>query len=611
MKHRLQIATSCLLLLFLCSCSAGKKNATQSTITPVDQSQVSTARENAPQQLPVRFQKPTYITEDNAADPGLKDVSGEYEIKVGANISSTQGPQPLWDILKRLAKLKGMNVSWASDVNQNTLVDVDINADESFFTAIDNLLRQVDYYHEVEGKTIVVKYKETKRFHLALPFMTNTYTSNTGGNFLTSHDSATGTEGTVKITSGENQFDAWENIKQNLDTILDIWQVSATVPGTTSLSASEIKARCEAEWPNKPSMQEFCIQNELKSQKNIKTIVNNEGNSDSSDGGNDTQKISTKGYYTLDKHLGLITVTAPRPTLKKVEDYINSLKKELYRQVVIEAKIIEVYLQDDSKIGLDWSKLLKDFSISGLAEFGIHGHKDLVEGQVYPYVDDTYFYRTDADNDLDKGYFVVDVNDFVTKGKLISNIRLNSAAFSIMINALEEQGTTHVLANPKITVLNGQPAMINIGEDVTYINKVEAKTDKDGNVSYSIVTDSVVEGVALGVVASILDDEVVLQLSPITTDIKGDQVEHRIVGEGANQSLIGLPRVGIREMNSTVRVKNGSMLVLGGLIDKVERNESKMPPLLGKLPVLKYLFGYEQKQMSKRELVILLQPKII
>ncbi len=594
MKHLLKTGTCCLLLLLLCSCSAGTKNSARESVSPPPPVAAASGKsKDEARQLPVRFQRPAYVTEDKMADPELKDVTGEYEIKVGANITSTRGPQPLWDILKRLANLKGMNVSWASDVNQNALVDVDINADDGFFTAIDNLLRQVDYYHEVMGKTIVVKYKETKRFHLALPFMKNSYTSNTGGNFLTNHDSATGTEGTVKLTSSENQFDPWENIKLNLDTILEVWSVRREAE-TVGKELSDEEAARAARTYEASASKEQKDESEAKTEQSVGVT-----------------ERSAKGYYTIDKHIGVITVTAPRPTLAKVEDYLNSLKKELYRQVVIEAKIVEVYLQDDSKIGLDWSKLLKDFSISGLAEFGIHGHKDLVEGQVYPYVDDTYFYRTDAESDLDKGYFVVDLDDFITKGRFLSNIRLNSAAFSVMINALKEQGTTHVLANPKITVLNGQPAMINIGEDVTYINKVEAKTDKDGNVSYSIVTDSVVEGVALGVVASILDDEVILQLSPITTDIKGDQVEHRIIGEGENQSLIGLPRVGIREMNSTVRVKNGAMLVLGGLIDKVEKNESKMPPLLGKLPVLKYLFGYEQKQMSKRELVILLQPRII
>ena len=66
-------------------------------------------------------------------------------------ITSTRGPQPLWDIIKRLATLKNMNVSWASDVDKNVLVDVNINANDDFYSALDNMLRQVDYYHEMAG----------------------------------------------------------------------------------------------------------------------------------------------------------------------------------------------------------------------------------------------------------------------------------------------------------------------------------------------------------------------------------------------------------------------------------------------------------------------------
>ena len=82
--------------------------------------------------------------------------------------------------------------------------------------------------------------------------------------------------------------------------------------------------------------------------------------------------------FVIDKSVGLITVTAKPNTLKAVDDYINNLKKQLYKQVNIEAKIIEVFLQDNSKIGLDWSSVLKDKSVTGTVSFGN-------AGQVYPH----------------------------------------------------------------------------------------------------------------------------------------------------------------------------------------------------------------------------------
>ena len=118
--------------------------------------------------MPVQYQTPSYLVGEESKDELNK--SEEVGIKVGATIKSTRGPQPLWDIMKRLAAIKNMNISWASDVDQKVLVDVDINSGDDYNEALANLLRQVDYFHEIDGNTIVVKYKETRQFHIAMPF---------------------------------------------------------------------------------------------------------------------------------------------------------------------------------------------------------------------------------------------------------------------------------------------------------------------------------------------------------------------------------------------------------------------------------------------------------
>lgn len=518
-----------------------------------------------PATLPVRFQAPNYLTPAQQVNDDMESESEEYEIKVGATIRSTGGPQPLWDILKRLANLKNMSVSWASDVNLSALVDVDIAAEDNFFAAIDNLLRQVDYFHVVENKTIIVKYKSTKVYQIALPQIKGNYTTTVGGNYLTDRDAATGTEGTVKITSDENSFDVWENIKLNLDTILEVWSVRReTETGDEGIDDEDSAASNQTE------------------------------NTDKIDTGDDRSKLTqktvdAKAYYTVDKSIGLISVTAPKPLLEKVDLYITNLKKELYRQVVIEAKIIEVFLQDNSKIGLDWSGVLKDFDISGTTFFGTAGSGG--DGQVYPWIP------------------AVGEADSITT--FVSKITLSPVNFSVMLNALNEQGDATVLSNPKLTVLNGQPALISVGTDITYIKEVSSETNSETRtVTYTAETDSVVEGVALGVVPSIIDDDsIMLHLTPITTDLVEDPIEYRQIGGEALE--IGLPRVRVRDMSTMVRVNNGEMLIIGGLIDSVEAKEGKFAPVVGNIPLFKYLFGYEEKKMEKRELVILLTPKII
>ena len=140
---------------------------------------------------------------------------------------------------------KGMTVSWASDVDQNYLVDVDINAQDLFQDAVANLLRQADYFYEMNGKTIVVKNKTTKVFHVSVPYVKGKYTSNVGGNFLPKQKGGTlDTEGTVKLQSDKNEYDLWTNIQKNLDVILD---VAAAERAALAASKEEAAARAAAE----------------------------------------------------------------------------------------------------------------------------------------------------------------------------------------------------------------------------------------------------------------------------------------------------------------------------------------------------------------------------
>ncbi len=481
--------------------------------------------------LPVRFQSPSYsLNKQPKSDLSEKN---DFVVKVGADISST-GAVPLRDILKRLAAMKDMNISWANDIDQYAPVDVDIRADDDFFQSIDNLLRQRDYYHEVQGNTIIVKYKETRKFHIAMPFTASKYTSSVGGDFLGDSGSSANIKGNITIDSSDNSFDIWDNIKQNLDKVLEIWsaQTQQSAPAAKDQKTEKkAEAKPAAYVPPPPG----------------------------------------KGFYTIDRPLGLITVTAPRSIMLKVEKYLNNLKRELYRQVSIEAKIIEVSLTDSSKSGIDWSQLLGGDASSNLdftMQFG----------------------------NLNAGNPLGDARGFT----------LNAKSFSVFLSALNKQGKTNVLANPKISVMNGQPALISVGENVTYINSVTSTADQ-GVITYSVNTSSVMSGLGLAIVANIIDNtDVILSLTPVTSQLN-EPIEYKTFG-GQNQ--VGLPRVKLRELNTTVRVKNGDMLVVGGLIDETKDNNDQQVPLLGRLPIIGKLFSNASKVNTRKEMLIMLRPRI-
>ncbi|MEN8189539.1 MAG: pilus (MSHA type) biogenesis protein MshL [Thermodesulfobacteriota bacterium] len=569
MKLKKQILPSVgliLFLLFLASCSP---QTVENEGQAMNNSEPA-VRQQRDATLPVQYQKPSYRVDLESKD--IVDAEEEdATLRVGASIRSTQGPQPLWDILKRVAALKSLNVSWASDVDQNVLVDVDIKSKDDFYLAIENLLRQVDYYHEMQGSTIIVKYRESKQYRIAMPFTKQLYETGTGGNVLGSNDSSSNIEGTIRLDSKGNEFHIWQTIQDNMDAILDTWATTA-VTATTSDENSE-------EEPSDTSS------NAVEGQA--------------------TRRVSAGGnMYTIDKPVGLITVHAPRPLQEKLEVYFDSLKNELYKQISIEAKIIEVQLTDNSSIGINWSQVLKNFSVDGLIEFG----SAAMGGQIFPYVHSDYKQWTGTSPST---HFEQDIpvhGSLHDPTRFVSKIALNSQQFTVFLNALQEQGDTQVLSNPKLSVLNGQPALLTVGRNVTYVDSIEVDIDSEtGLRTYSAETERILSGVGMALTANILDDkEIIMSLVPVTSELQ-EPIEYRQIGEGE----VGLPVVNVREMSTTVRVKDGEMLVIGGLISNVEQTEGEFLPVLGSIPLIRYLFGYEQKVNQKRELIILLKPRII
>jgi general secretion pathway protein D/MSHA biogenesis protein MshL len=576
------VVASLLLFLMLTSCSSLDKQSEEKA-NPAELSSEKVAEEavatkpDLTNTLPVQYQSPSYQVGEESKEELTQ--SKDVGMKVGATIKSTRGPQPLWDIMKRLAAIKGMNISWASDVDQKVLVDVDINAGDDYNEAIGNLLRQVDYFHEVSGNTIVIKYKETRQFHIAMPFVKSNYKTGTGGNVLGSDEESNNIDGTIELKSNENEFDVWKSIEANLNSILDVWTTEA------------VTETAEKETTN---VQENPGNNEAANKEKVVSEATR-------------LRSSNKNVYIIDKPVGMITVTAPRPLLERVDTYFKNLKRELYKQVSIEAKIIEVKLTQNSSIGINWNEVLRNFSVDGVVEFG----SQALGGQVYPFIF--------ADEEGTNGVQSIDLDgdgtsDAHTKiqdpTRFVSKVAINPQNFTAFINALQEQGDTKVLSNPKISLMNGQPGLITVGRNVTYIDNIESDLDSEtGIITYTVNTERILSGIGMALTATILDDkEIILNLVPVTSELV-EPIEYKDVGTlGAT---VGLPIVNVREMSTTVRVKNGEMLVIGGLISEIQETEGNFAPVVGNIPLFRYLFGYEEKINQKRELIILLRPVII
>lgn len=500
-----------------------------------------------PVDLPARFQKPTFLLDEMDSTTGFED---EITIPIGADISSNTGPVALREVMKRLAVLKGMNVSWESDVDQGALVDVDIRAEDDFFESIDNLLRQLDYFHEVDGNSIVVKYRKSKVYHLALPYMTPTYEVSVGGNVLGGDSETAGDlEGTIQLKSkgrDDQVFDVWKNIEDNLAEILSLYEETSrrdTIVLTDSDTNEGQGEGAEAETTK-------------KSKESTTELAR-------------TKSKGALGMVTYDRPLGIITVTAPQGVLQRTDSYFENLKKELYRQVTIEAKIVEVELTENNRTGINWNELL-DAAFNFKLDFQKLNPYLIVNE---PTTEENHF-LTIADKD-----------------------------FSLLLDLIEDQGHTEILANPKITVMNGQPALINVGESIQYVSEI-IQTINEKIITTTPTTAQVFSGLGLGVIANIVDDEVILNLTPIESEVTDWNTE--VIGN----NTLTLPTVSVREMNTQVRVKSEDILVIGGLISSISDYEESGVKGLRKLAFGSKMFKQDGVDSRKRELVIMLRPVI-
>jgi len=457
------------------------------------------------------------VVETNAVseDPGgfrvrpvdIEIQAGRAYLPMGAEFISKEGKVDLGSVIKALADHKGYSVSWADDVDQDKQVDCYIKAADNFYDALDNMLRPLDYFFDIKRDTIVVRYKEVRRYHIAMPDFSEKFGTSLGGDML-GGTSATSTGMSADATlSGQTEINFWDDVEASIGKVVV----------------------CEG-----------CAS----------PIVN--------------------------RSLGIITVTAPKRIQEAVKDHLDLLQNEAHKQVVIEAKIIEVVLSEGHQTGIDWDSVLG----SGI---GLTGNLT-PSGQLWSKA-----------NGWDR---------------FLDSVILNDTTWSVVLHAFETYGDVRLVSNPKIHVLNGRGALINVTENSEYVSEVTTTVSGDsGAMSTSVTTTEISEGLSLAVKANIIsDEEVMLYVFPTVARLLGDFTSVQV----DQYSSVQLADTAVRQMSTYAKVKNNSFLVVGGLVDKSENTITTKVPVLGDIPYLgKYLFSYEEITNETTELVILLKPRIL
>ena len=296
------------------------------------------------------------------------------------------------------------------------------------------------------------------------------------------------------------------------------------------------------------------------------------------------------GDPVVDKESGLVTIKSTKKQLDRVEEYIDNLMQRLHKQVLIDVKMYAVVLNKGNETGIDWRQ------IYNLQNFKISGERLTTNKNV---TDMTYPTTTGSSTPY--------ISGFVSGSAATFTDIVMSAKIGTILKFLKSQGDVHSVSNPKVLTLNNQAAMITVGKQYFYKIRNSTTTSNTGGstVAQNEIIDSVFAGILLDITPEIAaDGTITLKINPSVSDTITP-----VTNDNQNRSMP--PDLERRQMASVVTVKDGSHVILGGLItDRINKSTNKVP-LLGDIPVLGYAFRYDELTDEKVELVIIVTPHLV
>ena len=429
---------------------------------------------------------------------------------------------PLRDVLLIISEATGLNMIMENDINSEIPVTISLK-NATAEDALNRVCGAVNYFYTLNNNMLTIRATTTKIYELGYPSVLQTYNTDLGGDMLGSAAAGSGGGSTVKgnITqkteTDKSAYNFWEVIEKSLEKII------RSSAGPTSAAGQS---------------------------------------------------------FMVNRLVGTIVVTATPKTIENVENYLNAIKKIINRQVLVEAKIIEVNPYDGLQFGIDWSYVLHS--------------------------------REGRSETFATGQFA----DVVTSAAPNFSITTIAGDFASLLRAIQTQGETRILSNPRVSIMNGQTSILSVGQNTNFISKVETTTTQGTTpvTTFSVTTSSLLSGIMIGIVPFISESgEISLSITPITSDLT--KLDERKLGtpdsSGNYPYLIQLPTIALRQLSTSVKVRNGQMVVIGGLISEKEQIEDNKIPWLGDIPVLGYLFKSRNKRITKSELVVLIQPVIL
>jgi general secretion pathway protein D len=497
---------------------------------------------------------------------------------------------PVSDLLFALARDAKVNV----DIHPGITGTVSLNAiNQTLPQLLARIAKQVDMRFEMDGPNLSVmpdspflKSYKVDYVNMARS-VTGTVAANTQiatgqpgsgtGGASTTPGSSGNTSRTEIVNTSRNAF--WDSLERNIkdilretDKILPEGSSETVIEQASSQTASGAAALPQGSGPRAAQAVASALQS------------NPAPGSSSQASGNSVVRRSTfreAASVIINAETGIVTVRATGRQHEKIQEFIDRVVLASRRQVLIEATIVEVTLGDGYQQGIEWTKVITGATGVGLSVTPASINSN-VGSAVKPF---TLGYQNKQ-----------------------SNFEINS-----IVNILQAYGTAKVLSSPRLSVMNNQTALLKVVENFVYFN-VKADTTTTANVGTTVAVTTTPQSVSVGLVLSVTPqvgdtESVILNVRPsISSVVELKEDPNPSIPAGVKNFV---PQIRTREIESIMRVNNGEVAVLGGLMEDGINWKTGRVPIIGNIPLIGEAFTTRNNAAVKSELVIFLRPVII
>nr|WP_315466764.1 pilus (MSHA type) biogenesis protein MshL [uncultured Undibacterium sp.] len=302
---------------------------------------------------------------------------------------------------------------------------------------------------------------------------------------------------------------------------------------------------------------------------------------------------------------GVVVVRAMSDEIRNISAYLKATQLSVDRQVILEAKILEVELNDQYQTGINWASFasLKS-SPNSAASLGF-----VTPGTTLSTT------RLTTDGTGLNAVTGLNLGAASRAAGSLFGLAFQTANFSALLSFLESQGSVHVLSSPRIATLNNQKAVLKVGKDeffVTSLKTTPGVVSSAGNTAptVSVEVQPFFSGVALDVTPQIDDSgNIILHVHPSVSKVS--TIEKTVNAGSAGSVVLPLASSVVSETDSIVRGQNGRIVAIGGLMRQSNSDDRSQVPGAGEVPFLGGLFRNTNQISQKRELVILIRPTIV